>query len=115
GVAFGFVRKLLGLNNLRPADPLVEVIVLSQNDPSTGLRVMRSVEAHGLPISRAIFTQGASPHEYIGALSMSLFLSANKKNVDDAMALGFPAGLVVDSADAHVGDDTVKVALDFDG
>lgn len=115
GVAFGFIRKLLTLNDLRPGDPLVEVIVLSQNDPSTGLRVMRSIASHGLDISRAAFTQGQSPHEYIGALSMSLFLSANKTHVDEAMALGFPAGHVIESASSDSDDDTVRVALDFDG
>jgi 5'-nucleotidase len=115
GVAFGFIRKLLGLNDLRPDDPLVEVIVLSRNDPSTGLRVMRSIEAHGLPISRAIFTQGESPYEYIGALSMSLFLSGQEQSVRDAMAQGFPAGLVMASTDGGRDDDTVRVALDFDG
>lgn len=115
GVAFGFIRKLLGLNDLRPEDPLVEVIVLSQNDPSTGLRVMRSIETHGLPITRSIFTQGESPHDYIGALRMSLFLSGDESNVRAAMEKGFPAGLVVESADGGGDDSTVRVALDFDG
>lgn len=115
GVAFGFIQKLLGLNDLRPDDPIVEVIVLSQNDPSTGLRVMRSIESHGLSISRAIFTQGEAPYEYIGALSMSLFLSGREQSVRDAMAAGFPAGLVIESAGATRDDDVVRVALDFDG
>lgn len=115
GVAFGFIRKLLGLNDLRPADPLVEVIVLSQNDPSTGLRVMRSIETHGLPITRSIFMQGESPHDYIGALRMSLFLSGDESNVRAAMEKGFPAGLVVESAEGGRDDSTVRVALDFDG
>lgn len=115
GMAFGFIRKLLRLNGLRPDDPLVEVIVLSRNDPSTGLRVMRSIESHSLPISRAIFTQGEAPYEYIGALSMSLFLSGQEQSVRDAMAAGFPAGLVVSSTDSARDDDTVRIALDFDG
>lgn len=115
GVAFGFIKKLLGLNKQRPEDPLVEVIILSQNDPSTGLRVMRSVESHRLPITRAVFTQGEAPYAYIGAFSMSLFLSARGDHVRAAMALGFPAGLVVESATAASDDDTVRVALDFDG
>jgi len=115
GAAFGFVRKLLALNDLRSGDPLVEVIVLSRNDPSTGLRVMRSIESHELPISRAIFTQGEAPYAYIGALSMSLFLSGQEQSVRGAMAAGFPAGLVLESAAASHGDDTVRVALDFDG
>ncbi|WP_138945659.1 5'-nucleotidase [Plantibacter sp. M259] len=116
GVAFGFIRKLLGLNDLRPDDPVVEVIVLSQNDPSTGLRVMRSIESHGLLISRAIFTQGEAPYEYIGALSMSLFLSGREQSVRDAMSAGFPAGLVIESVGrTRDDDDIVRVALDFDG
>jgi 5'-nucleotidase len=76
---------------------------------------MRSIEAHGLPISRAIFTQGEAPYEYIGALSMSLFLSGQEQSVRDAMAAGFPAGLVLDSAGAGRADEIVRVALDFDG
>lgn len=115
GVAFGFIRKILGLNDLRPGDALVEVIILSQNDPSTGLRVMRSVEAHGLPISRAVFTQGEAPYEYISAFSMSLFLSGQEESVRAAMSMGLPAGLVVDSDSMASDDDTVRVALDFDG
>lgn len=51
GVAFPFIQRLLALNDLRPHDPLVEVIVLSRNDPTTGLRVMRSVAAHDLPMT----------------------------------------------------------------
>ncbi|WDH78807.1 5'-nucleotidase [Microbacterium esteraromaticum] len=115
GAAFGFIRKLLGLNNLRPGDPLVEVIILSRNDPSTGLRVMRSVEQHGLAISRAVFTQGEAPYTYIGAFSMSLFLSGQESSVRAAMSDGFPAGLVVDSSGRGSEDETVRVALDFDG
>lgn len=58
GVAFPFIQRLLNLNDLRPGNPLVEVIILSHNDPMTGLRVMRSVKAHRLPITRSVFTQG---------------------------------------------------------
>lgn len=115
GIAFGFIQKLLSLNNLRPEDSLVEVIILSRNDPSTGLRVMRSVEAHGLEITRAVFTQGEAPHEYIGAFSMSLFLSGEEESVRVALSNGFPAGLVIASASTGRDDKTVRVALDFDG
>jgi 5'-nucleotidase len=115
GMAFGFIKKLLGLNDLRSGDPLVEVIVLSRNDPSTGLRVMRSIESHNLPISRAVFTQGEAPYEYIDALSMSLFLSGQESSVRAALSKGFPAGLVLDSTIGGRDDDTVRVALDFDG
>lgn len=61
GVAFPFIRRLLGLNDLSEEQRLVEVVILSRNDPETGMRVMRSVAHHGLDITRAIFMQGRSP------------------------------------------------------
>ncbi|HHN8318357.1 5'-nucleotidase [Morganella morganii] len=64
GVAYPFIRRLLKLNELRPQDPLVEVILLSRNDPDTGLRVMNSIEYYKLPITRAVFLQGKSPYIY---------------------------------------------------
>lgn len=116
GVAFPFIKRLLQLNDLRPGDPLVEVIVLSRNDPSTGLRVMRSVAEYGLSISRAVFTQGKAPYEYIGALQMSLFLSGNRPDVDNAVRAGFPAGHVLPSQAAYdESDRSLVVAFDFDG
>jgi 5'-nucleotidase len=93
GVAFPFIRRLLSLNDLAGADdPLVEVIVLSRNDPDTGLRVMGSIKEHGLPITRAIFMQGRAPYKFMPALSMSLFLSASDRDVREALAMGLPAG-----------------------
>lgn len=116
GVAFPFVQRLLSLNDLDEDHALVEVIVLSKNDPSTGLRVMRSLEHHGLPITRAVFTQGRAPYEYIEALGMSLFLSAERSDVDAAIRGGFPAGHVLPSTAAYdEKDHSVRVAFDFDG
>jgi 5'-nucleotidase len=116
GVAFPFIQRLLSLNDLGPADdPLVEVIVLSRNDPDTGLRVLRSIAHHGLGISRAIFTQGRSPYRYMPALNMSLFLSANEQDVRMAVAQGRPAGQVLDSAYTDDDTDELRIAFDFDG
>lgn len=115
GPAFPFVRRLLALNDLRPSDPPVEVIMLSKNDPSTGLRVMRSIAKHDLPISRAIFGQGRAPHQYAEALSMSLFLSGNADDVRVAVAAGVPAGHVLHSIASYDEDDTLRIAFDFDG
>ncbi|ALO65807.1 hypothetical protein AS189_04005 [Arthrobacter alpinus] len=116
GVAFPFIERLLSLNDLRSAaDPLVEVIVLSKNDPSTGLRVMRSVKTYGLQISRAVFTQGQAPYQYIDAFDMSLFLSGSRSDVDAATLMGFPAGHVLPSTAIYTGGDSLRVAFDFDG
>jgi 5'-nucleotidase len=118
GVSFSFVKRLLSLNNLSndpESDPLVEVVLLSRNDPDTGLRVMKSIKHHNLPISRAIFMQGKSPYEYIPALSISLFLSGNSFDVKEAIALGYPAGHVMKSTIIDGDDDDLRIAFDFDG
>ncbi len=115
GIAFPLVRRLLSLNDLRPANPLVEVIILSANDPSTGLRVMRSVQTRGLPITRSVFMQGRSPYEYIEAFEMSLFLSADGEHVREALRLGHPAGQVLPSMSIDDDDPAVRIAFDFDG
>lgn len=116
GVAFPFIKRLLSLNDLSPdGTPLVEVIVLSRNDPETGLRVMRSIAHHSLPISRAIFMQGRSPYEYMGALNMSLFLSQNEQDVRVALRMGFAAGQVLGSPAADLKGTDLRIAFDFDG
>ena len=116
GIAFPFIRRLLALNDLSEARDLVEVIILSRNDPDTGLRVMRSVQHHGLSISRAIFMQGRSPYKFMPALNMSLFLSANDSDVRDAVGLGLPAGRVLESTFVDDPDDlSLRIAFDFDG
>lgn len=114
GVAFPFIKRLLSLNDLSD-QPLVEVIVLSRNDPETGLRVMRSIAHHGLPITRAIFMQGRSPYDYIGALNMSLFLSQNRGDVRVALDTGFAAGQVLGSPAADPEGTDLRIAFDFDG
>jgi 5'-nucleotidase len=118
GVAFSFVKRLLSLNDLSEnpiEDPLVEVVLLSRNDPDTGLRVMKSIEHHDLQISRAIFMQGQSPYAYIPALSISLFLSGNLSDVREALKLGYPAGHVLESTIIDDDNDDLRIAFDFDG
>ena len=115
GVAFPFIRRLLALNDLSGDERLVEVVVLSRNDPETGLRVMRSVEHHGLDITRAIFMQGRSPYRFMEPLRMSLFLSANEADVREAIRMGFAAGRVVGRAVDDDGGTDLRIAFDFDG
>ena len=115
GVAFPFIRRLLDLNDLSEDERLVEVVILSRNDPETGMRVMRSVQRHGLDITRAIFMQGRAPYQFMGPLHMSLFLSANEDDVREAMSLGFAAGHVVGPGVDDDGGNDLRIAFDFDG
>lgn len=119
GIAFSFIRRLLSLNDLSEDpinDPLVEVILLSRNDPDTGMRVMRSISHYSLSMTRAIFMQGMAPYEYIPALSISLFLSANAGDVKAAIEAGHPAGQVLESKIIDdINDKGLRIAFDFDG
>lgn len=116
GIAYPFIKRLLALNDLNASDPLVEVILLSRNDPDTGLRVMKTIEHYGLGMTRAIFTQGRSPYEYIPALNIALFLSGHKPDVEAAISSGHPAGQVLDSNfDDDENETILRIAFDFDG
>ena len=115
GVAFSLVTKLLAFNE--PGQQRVEVVVLSRNDPVSGMRVFRSAAAHGLrQIQRGVFTQGADPFRYVRPLGAHLFLSANGADVREALALGYPAAQVATQS-ARAGDrhpDEVRIAFDGD-
>jgi 5'-nucleotidase len=113
GIAFRLVKKLLGFN----ADGVkrVEVVILSRNDPVSGLRVMKSVEGNALAIERAVFTRGRSPWAYLRPLNANLFLSANPEDVREALNERFPAAVVYSSTavqDSH--PDEVRIAFDGD-
>ena len=58
GVAFPFIKRLLAINAISPSDPPIEVVLLSRNDPDTGMRVMNSIKHHQLDITRAVFQIG---------------------------------------------------------
>ena len=113
GPAQPFVRRLLALNEV--VDDAVDVIVMSRNSAETGLRVMRSVEAAGLAISRAVFRDGLSSYDFMPALEMSLFLSANRQDGAEAVAAGHPAGTVLGGIPQDTDAVGLRVAFDFDG
>lgn len=115
GVAFPLVRRLLALNGTQPEDKVVEVVLLSRNDPDTGLRVFNSIEKYGLPITRAAFTAGRYPFVYMDAFNASLFLSANPEDVRNAVKRGLPAGRVFPTSFVdNVQDRELRLAFDFD-
>jgi len=116
GVAFSLVNKLLAFNGPGAAVPRVEVVMLSRNDPVSGMRVFRSCQHYGLPIQRGVFTRGQTPWRYLRPLSAHLFLSANEADVRAALAAGVPAARVYPhsarATDAHPGE--VRIAFDGD-
>ncbi|PCH99832.1 MAG: 5'-nucleotidase [Zetaproteobacteria bacterium] len=116
GVAFPFVRRFLSINQKFPDEQPVEVVLLSRNSAVTGKRVFRSIEHHDLNITRAAFMEGKSPYPYIPAFNASLFLSAHEDDVLQAIAAGYPAGMVLPSKVTDDADDhELRIAFDFDG
>jgi len=116
GVAFPLIKRLLALNGSTEKEIVVEVILLSRNDPDTGLRVFKSIQHHGLDITRAVFVSGRDPIRYLIPFNTALFLSANPKDVKEAIMQGAPAGRVFPTQ--YVDDETqpeLRIAFDFDG
>ena len=113
GVAFSLVKKLLAFN--RPGDARVEVVILSRNDPVSGMRVFRSAQHYGLPIQRGSFTRGQSPWRYLRPLNANLFLSTHLSDVRSALDAGVPAAQVYPHS-AHASEaNPHEVRIAFDG
>ena len=113
GAAFPLVRKLLAFNTDEASR--VEVVILSRNDPVSGLRVFRSSRAHGLSIERGVFTRGRSPYRYLKPLGAVLFLSTNDADVRDALEAGFPAARVYPNSARAAEQYPGEVRIAFDG
>jgi 5'-nucleotidase len=122
GVAFSLVKKLLAFNQAPAEQPNqslnqpVEVVILSRNDPVSGMRVFRSAQHYGLPIQRGSFTRGQSPWRYLKPLHANLFLSTHLSDVRAALEAGVPAAQVYPQS-VHAGNaypNEVRIAFDGD-
>lgn len=118
GVAYELVRKLLAFDppDVSEDKRQVEVVIVSRNDPFSGLRVFRSAQQAGLRIERGVFTRGRSPQRYLEPLKANLFLSVNDDDVRGAVSAGFPAARVypdsVQASESH--PDEIRIAFDGD-
>ncbi|MEY3062746.1 MAG: hypothetical protein RI994_1998 [Pseudomonadota bacterium] len=114
GVAFSLVKKLLAFNDA--TTQRVEVVILSRNDPVSGMRVFRSAQHYGLSIQRGSFTRGQSPWRYLKPLTANLFLSTHLSDVRAALDAGVPAAQVyphsAHASEAHPHE--VRIAFDGD-
>jgi 5'-nucleotidase len=113
GAALPLVRKLLAFNT--NDTQRVEVVILSRNDPVSGLRVFRSAQNANLPLLRGVFTRGRPPFEYLQPLKANLFLSANAEDVRAALIAGVPAARVIPESAAAGAQHPHELRIAFDG
>ena len=114
GTAFPLVKGLLSVNERADA-ALVEVIIFSRNDAESAMRVFRSIDAHGLAITRGIFRGGRDPFPFLPALSCDVFLSAEPGQVLKARGQGVPAAMIMAPPTQSADDDWSEVRIAFDG
>lgn len=121
GPAMPLVCKLLALNEKLP-DGVVpfEVILLSRNSSETCLRVFNAIEKLKLPITRAVFTDGAPTSNYIEALGTKLFLSSNPKEVAKVIKAGVAAATLAPmknrrAVTQRAGQEHDQIRIAFDG
>jgi 5'-nucleotidase len=112
GVAHSLIKKLLAFNAV---EKRVEVVILSRNDPVSGLRVFNSAQASKLVIERGVFTKGREPYKYLKPLRANLFLSANPGDVRAALDAGFAAATVHTGSMRAGGSYPNEVRIAFDG
>jgi len=112
GVAFSMVKKFLALNEIE--NQHIEIVLISRNSADTGLRVFNSIEHYNLDISRAAFTGGESPYQYVKPFGAHLFLSANPVDVRHALDSGAAAATILPSHVETHSTDQLKIAFDGD-
>ena len=115
GSAFQLVKAFLELNK-RSEERLVEVIIMSQNNPNASLRIFNSIEHYGLDITRAALTSGAEITPYLQAFKADLFLSANASDVQLAINKGVAAGQILTGpSNANESEKVEQIRIAFDG
>lgn len=114
GVAFPLIKRLLDLRYPNSDEHAVEVILVSKNDANTGLRVFNSIEAYKLNISRAAFTNGRSPYQYLSAFKVDLFLSADSYDVSLALQHGHASATILPGLNI-MDDENKELRIAFDG
>lgn len=113
GTAYPLIEAMLRLNRLSKKQ-LVEVVVISHNNPAAGLRAMNSVEHYGLGISRAAFVGSTPVARYLPPYRVKLFLSRDEADVRQALTKGVAAGLLYDPP-MQLCAETGQLRIAFDG
>ena len=78
------------------------------------MRIFNSIAHYQLNITRAAFTSGESPYQYVQAFGSHLFLSANPDDVKNALNAGCAAATILASTTKRTDSHELKIAFDGD-
>jgi 5'-nucleotidase len=107
------IKKLLNINTGKP-QPVVEIILLSRNSADTGLRIFNSIAHYQLNMTRAVFTSGRSPFDYMRAFNTHLFLSTDPVDVRKTLEAGLASAMILPSKTQPIVKDELRIAFDGD-
>ena len=118
GIGFALVKALLNLNRFQKKgeSPLVEVVVMSRNSPDTGVRVLNTIRALKLNVTRSAFTAGESSADYLEAFDVDLFLTTNEEDAQKVTDNRVCASAILRAPKEYKYDaDDAQVRIAFDG
>lgn len=119
GTGLPLVEALLKLNKYQKnkEPPIVEVVVMSQNSPETGFRVLNEIRRRNLKISRSAFTAGESSVDYLESFYVDLFLTTNEKDAQRVIDSAVCAVAIVKpppKTKDYINNEQVRFAFDAD-
>ncbi|KAM4601379.1 cytosolic 5'-nucleotidase 1A-like [Polymixia lowei] len=120
GAAFPFVKALMTVNSrLRELYPdseeLFDIVLMTNNHAQVGVRLINSINHHGLTIERFCMTGGQSPIGYLKAYMTNLYLSKDSEKVTEAIGEGIAAAtMFTRSTEMDLNETQLRVAFDGD-
>ncbi|NXQ03982.1 5NT1A nucleotidase, partial [Vidua macroura] len=99
GTAFAFIQAVQYVNKKilenNPAErDLFDILVVSNNNPESSVRIINSAKHYGLEISKFCFVSDEDSTQYLKSHSVKLFLSGDRTDVCNALQRGVSAALV---------------------
>ncbi|KAJ4920609.1 hypothetical protein JOQ06_027748 [Pogonophryne albipinna] len=118
GPAFSFALEAVNiqLRELYPdSKELFDVVLMTNNHPHVGLRLINTINHYKLFIERFCMTGGNSPIGYLKAYHTNLYLSSDPDKVREALEEGIAAAIVFTPEKiTEVSDTQLRVAFDGD-
>lgn len=118
GTAFAFIQAAQYVNKMilesNPAEKgLFDILVLSNNSPEGGVRIINSAKHYGLEISKFCFVSDEDSTQYLKSHRVKLSLSADRTDVCNALRRGVSAALVFQQ-EVQAPSTPLRVAFDGD-